>query len=212
MKKLFLASLAILTLSAVHAQFRFDIGAGAAIPQGSGAKGGVMFSLEPQYGLPFGMVSGIRVEGALTARGYASSDGSSASANVAAVVSYLVTSDYYPLHYLKIGFQPFVGGGTGVYDLAAASFSGSMSNSGYSDSEGAGATRKFGGMARSGFVIRHFRFSVEYNIIGATTYTYTNSSGAVTTLTAKNGYTGIKFEAVIGGGHPHHSTPVMNLK
>jgi hypothetical protein len=43
--------------------------AGAAIPQGTGAKGGVMFSLEPKYGLPFGMVSGIRVEGALTARG-----------------------------------------------------------------------------------------------------------------------------------------------
>jgi outer membrane protein X len=198
MKKLFLVVLAMLMLSAVQAQFKFDMMAGAAIPQGTGAKGGVMFSLEPKYGLPFGMVSGIRVEGALTARGFVANDGSSASANVAGIVSYLVTSDYYPLHYLHIGFQPFVGGGTGVFDMAAASFSGNSSN----DVEGTGATSKFGGMARSGFQIHHFRFAVEYNFIGSTTQTITDNNGnKIGTASTKNSYTGIKFGTTIGGGH-----------
>ncbi|HET6256274.1 MAG TPA: hypothetical protein VFE32_19515 [Puia sp.] len=198
MKKLLLAAIAMLTLNAVQAQFKFDITAGAAIPAGTGAKGGAMFSLEPKYGLPFGLVSGIRVEAALTARAYEASDGSTASANVAGLMSYLVTSDYYPLHYLNIGFQPFVGGGTGVYDMAAASFSGN----GYNDVQGAGATSKFGGMARSGFDIHHFRFSVEYNIIGATTQTITDSYGnKLGTVSSKNSYTAIKFGVTIGGGH-----------
>ncbi|HXB35861.1 MAG TPA: hypothetical protein VNV35_20685 [Puia sp.] len=198
MKKLLLASLAILTLSAVQAQFKFDIMAGGAVPQGPGAKGGMLLSLEPKYGLPFGMVSGIRVEGALTARGFVSSDGSSAGANVAGIVSYLVTSDYYPLHFLHIGFQPFVGGGTGVFDMAAASFSGNSSN----DVEGTGATSKFGGMARSGFQIHHFRFAVEYNFIGSTTQTITDNNGnKIGTASTKNSYTGIKFGTTIGGGH-----------
>jgi len=201
MKKFFLAALAMLTLSAVQAQFKFDISAGAAIPEGAGAKGGVMLSLEPQYGLPFGMVTGIRVEGALTARAYVSSGGSSASANVAGLVSYLATSDYYPLHYLHIGFQPFVGGGTGVFNMAAASFSGNANN----DVQGTGATTKFGGMARSGFEIHHFRFAVEYNIIGATTQTITDSYGnKLGTVSSRNSYTGIKFGVVIGGGHHRH--------
>jgi hypothetical protein len=200
MKKLFLAALAMLTLTAVQAQFRFDVAAGAAIPQGTGAKGGATFSLEPQYGLPFGMVTGVRVEAALTARGYVASDGSSASANVAGLLSYLATSDYYPLHYLHIGFQPFVGGGTGVFNMAAASFSGNGSN----DVQGTGATTKFGGMARSGFVIHHFRVAVEYNIIGATTQTIIDNNGnKLGTVTSKNSYTGIKFGFVIGGGHHH---------
>jgi hypothetical protein len=198
MKKLCLAALALLTLTAAQAQFKFDISAGAAIPQGAGAKGGVMFSLEPQYGLPFGMVTGVRVEAALTARAYLASDGSSESANVAGLVSYLATSDYYPFHYLHIGFQPFVGGGTGFFNMAAASYSGTGSN----DVQGTGATTKFGGMARSGFEIHHFRFAVEYNIIGATTQTITDNYGnKLGTVTSKNSYMGIKFGAAIGGGH-----------
>lgn len=197
MKKLFLASAAVLMISAVQAQFKFDIMAGGAIPQGTGAKGGVLFSLEPKYGLPFGMVSGIRIEGALTARGFVSNDGSTASANVAGIVSYLVTSDYYPLHFLHIGFQPFVGGGTGVFDMAAASFS----ENGYNDVGGTGTISKFGGMARSGFQIHHFRLAVEYNFIGSTTQTISENNGNNVTATTKNSYMGIKFGATIGGGH-----------
>jgi hypothetical protein len=198
MKKLFLAILAMLSLTAVNAQFKFDISAGAAIPQGSGAKGGAMFSLEPQYGLPFGMTAGFRLEAALTARGYVASDGSSASANVTGLVSYLATSDYYPLHYLHIGFQPFVGGGTGIFNMAAASFSGNESD----NVQGTGATTKFGGMARSGFEIHHFRFAVEYNFIGTTTQTITDNNGnKLGTVSSKNSYMGIKFGVAIGGGH-----------
>jgi|SRR5579872_2210576 len=201
MKKLFLAVLAVFMISAVQAQFKFDISAGAAIPSGPGTKAGVNFSLEPKYGLPFGMVTGFRVEAALTARGFLSSDGTTESANVAGLMSYMATSDYYPLHYLRLGFQPFVGGGAGVYDMAAASFA--ETGTGMSSASESAAVHKFGGMARTGFEIHHFRFAIEYNFIGSTVFTYTDSQGNVGTVTSKNSYMGIKFGVLIGGGHRH---------
>jgi hypothetical protein len=201
MKKLFLAGIAVLSLTAAKSQFMFDISAGGAIPQGSGAKGGALFSLEPKYSVIGGLAVGIRLEAALTARGFESSDGSTASANIAGIVSYLATSDYYPLHYLHIGFRPFVGGGTGIYNLAAASVSGGTDN----NMTGTGTSTKLGGMARSGFEIRHFRFAVEYNFIGSTKQTVTESNGnsqstTASTVMSKNNYCGIKLGILIGGG------------
>jgi hypothetical protein len=137
----------------------------------------------------------------LTARGFESSDGQTTSANVAGIVSYLATSDYYPLHYLHIGFRPFVGGGTGIYNLAAATISGGTDN----NMTGTGTSTKFGGMARSGFEVRHFRFSVEYNVIGSSKQTVTESNGnsqstMTSTVMTKNNYCGIKMGILIGGG------------
>src|ERR1700720_3780174 len=105
MKQLLILSAAILSISLANAQsssaqssggaafspFKVDIAIGAAIPQGTGAKGGVLFALEPKYAVMDQLSVGLRLEAALTARGFTASDGSSASAKVAAASSYLAT-------------------------------------------------------------------------------------------------------------------------
>lgn len=212
MKKVLVAGIAMLTLTAVKAQeitgvvktpfsqaykpFKVDISSGAAIPQGPGAGGGVLFSLEPKYTF-LGMFSvGLRMEAALMARGYVSSSGSTVSGSVAASASYLATYDYY---LTKVIFKPFVGGGTGIYNLASASVTDNSQNTTVSSS---GGTSKPGAMVRSGFEFHHFRLAFEYNFIGKTNQTVTdNSTGEkVGTATTKNGYCGIKIGILIGGG------------
>jgi hypothetical protein len=199
MKKFLVAGILLLSLTAVKAQsfnpFKVDISAGAAIPQGQGAKGGVLFSVEPKYTF-LGLLSvGLRLEGALTGRGFVASDGSYASANIAASTSYLATADYY---LTKVIFRPFVGAGTGIYSLAAASFSGDSQGT---STLGTGSSTKAGGMVRSGFEVKHFRLAVEYNFIPNTTEMITDGNGnKLGTVSAKNSYCGIKIGVLIGGG------------
>jgi len=199
MKKLLLAGLTVLCLSSIaNAQnfkpFRVDIMSGWAIPQGDGAKGGVAFSLEPRYSIIDKLSVGLRLEAAITARGWVASDGSSARADVAASGSYLATSDYY---YSNRFFRPFSGVGTGIYSLASASFDANSQNG----SVGLAGSTKFGGMIRSGFELSHFRFAVEYNLIGKSKQTVTDGNGnTLGTAVAKNSYCAIKIGFFIGGG------------
>ncbi|MBS1661057.1 MAG: hypothetical protein JST68_08405 [Bacteroidetes bacterium] len=198
MKKLLFAGLALLSFSIANAQrfnpFKVDISSGIAIPEGSGAKGGVAFAIEPKYAIISKLAVGFRLEAALTGRGWVSSDGMSASANVAASASYLVTSDYY---YTNSLFRPFTGAGTGLFSMASASVEGDTQKGSISTS----SSTKFGGMVRSGFEIKHFRFVVEHDFIGKSTQTVTDENGNnVGTVSAKNGYTTIKIGFFIGGG------------
>jgi len=202
MKKLLIAGLALFFFSTVvNAQFvshnfkpfRVDVMTAYAIPGGSGAKGGVAFSLEPRYSFIDKFSVGLRMEAAITARGWVAPDGSSASAAVAASGSYLATSDYY---YTSKFFRAFSGVGTGIYTIASASVT--TNNQNGSMSLGGGS--KFGGMIRSGFDIAHFRFAVEYNLIGKSSQTVSDGSGGTTTVTSKNSYTAIKIGFFIGGG------------
>lgn len=212
MKKVLVAGIAMLALTAVKAQeitgvvktpftqaykpFKVDISTGAAIPQGPGAGGGVMFSIEPKYTFLGKFMVGLRMEAAVMAHGYVSSDGSSVNGSVSANASYLATYDYY---LTKVVFKPFVGGGTGIYNVASASIADNSTNTTLSSS---GGSSKVGTMVRSGFEFHHFRFAVEYNFIGKTTQTVTeNSTGAaVGTTTSRNGYMAIKLGILIGGG------------
>lgn len=198
MKKLLLAGFAFLALSTVvNAQnfkpFRVDVMSAWAIPQGPGAKGGVAFSLEPRYSIMDKLAVGFRIEAAITARGWVAPDGSSVSANVAASGSYLATGDYY---YSNRFFRPFSGLGTGVYSIASASVNANSQNG---DIAVGGAT-KFGGMIRSGFDLGHFRFAVEYNLIGKSSQTSSDGNGNTTTVVSKNSYTAVKIGFFIGGG------------
>lgn len=208
MKKLLFAGLALFFFSTVvnaqfvshnYKPFRVDVMAAWAVPQGPGAKAGVAFSLEPKYSIIDKVSVGLRMEAAITARGWTAPDGSSASADVAASGSYLATSDYY---YSTKFFRAFSGVGTGIYTLASASVGASSQNG----SLALGGGTKFGGMVRSGFDIAHFRFAVEYNLIGKTTQTVADGSGGTTTVSSKNSYTAIKIGFFIGGGHQHNST------
>lgn len=195
---LFILSLSlILSLSANSQEskfkpFKVDVSLGYAIPGGDGAKGGILFAVEPKYAVMPMLSVGLRMEGAVVARfsGY-DENGDAMKASVKASASYLATGDYY--FRANHSFRPFTGAGVGIYSLAgieATSGTGEVS-----------AGSKFGGMIRSGFEFSHFRFGFEYNIVPKTTFTGYDGDGNPTTgLTSNNSYMGIKIGVCIGGG------------
>lgn len=208
MKKVLIVGISLLSItSAIKAQdkkgassegtfkpFKVDVSLGYAIPSGSGAKGGVLFAIEPKYAVMNQLSVGLRIEGAVTARGVVAPDGTSAHGDVKASSSYLATGDYYLTNNT---FRPFVGAGVGIFSLAAASgdFDGTGDNYTIATS-----SSKFGGMLRAGFEAGHFRLGVEYNLIGSTKIPFDDGMGGTTNLSIKNSYLGIKIGAFFGGG------------
>jgi outer membrane protein W len=158
--------------------FKVDIAVGYAVPSGSGSKGGVVFAIEPKYAINDNITLGLRMEAAVTARGYIK-DGEEFSGDVKASSSYLATGDYY---FTTNEFRPFVGVGAGLFSLASVS-----TEDGDITEEEIETGSKFGFAPRAGFEFGHFRTAVEYNIVGKT--------GAI-----NNNYLGIKLGFFIGGG------------
>lgn len=211
MKNFLIAGISLLSISMVKAQstgspgsgsesifkpFKVDVAFGAAIPSGSGSKGGVLFAIEPKYAIMDQLAVGLRIEGAVTARGFVSPDGTAASADVKASGSYLATGDYY---FTNTTFRPFAGAGVGIFSLAAASYS--ANSGGYAYTTQLAGSTKFGGMIRAGFEVGHFRLGAEYNLIGNSSLAVTDGSGnKIGTVTAKNSYLGIKAGFFFGGG------------
>jgi outer membrane protein X len=174
----------------VFKPFKVDVSTGYAIPGGSGAKGGVLFVIEPKYAVIPNVSVGIRWELAVMARGTVDQNGNASSVDVKAAGSYLVTGDYY---FTQNTVRPFAGAGLGIYSLAAAS----AGNTSVSGSAGS----KFGEMVRAGVELSHFRVGLEYNIIPSTKVESVNTTtNAKTVYTTKNGYLGIKVGFTIGGG------------
>jgi hypothetical protein len=205
MKKILIAGIALLSISVVKAQssgsesifkpFKVDVSLGGAIPSGSGSKGGVLFAVEPKYAIIDQLAVGLRIEGAVTARGLVNSDGTYASTDVKASGSYLATSDFY---FTNTTFRPFVGAGAGIFSLAAGNYNAA---DGTSTTQLSGASSKFGGMFRAGFETWHFRLGIEYNLIGNTSMpVYDYNGNLLGTLTSKNSYLGIKTGFFFGGG------------
>jgi outer membrane protein W len=193
MKKLFFAIAIMIVSLSLTAQdykpFKVDIALGYAIPGGKGAKGGVLFAIEPKYAVMDQLNLGLRMEAAVVARGYAGTNvEEEMEVDVKASGSYILTGDYY--YTSKRSFRPFSGIGAGIYSIAAASVSAG------DETAAVGADSKFGGLVRSGFEAGHFRFAVEYNLVPKTKLT-TEDAG---TIESKNGYIGIKIGATIGGG------------
>jgi len=157
--------------------FKIDISAGYAIPQASGAKGGVLFAIEPKYSFIGDQVSfGLRLEAAVIKPAEDTNDIITAQANASA----LLTGDYY---FNNNNLRPFLGGGFGVYSIANAT-----------DKEGdqlfqnTAFSNKLGFMLRGGFEWGHLRTGFEYNFV----------SSNITEV--KGGYFGIKVGVVLGGG------------
>ena len=198
MKKTLFLGLALISITCANAQssktsyepFKVDIALGAAIPSGTGSKGGVLFAIEPKYAVMDQLSVGLRIEGAVTARGFASSDGATASGKVAASSSYVATGDYY---FNNNSFRPFAGAGVGIFQLASASFDGD-------EDLKVGSSSKFGGVVRAGFEVGHFRMGLEYNLIGKSTETVQDGTANPPTVSSKNSYLGIKVGFFIGGG------------
>lgn len=175
--------------------FKVDVSLGYAVPSGKGAKGGVLFAVEPKYAVIPNLAVGLRLELAAMARitGRDASGGVE-EAEVKAASSYLITGDYYFTN--NYSFRPFVGAGAGLYGVAGGS-----ANVNNPDAGEVGASSRFGGMLRGGAELRHFRFGVEYNMVGDSKYTVVNSGGITSEqVTAKNSYLGIKLGVCIGGG------------
>ena len=201
MKNLLTVGLALLCFSFAKAQnsdrifkpFKLDLALGYASPEGSGSKAGVLFAIEPKYAVMDEFWVGLRIETAVTARGYDAPNGSFSSGNVAASASYVFTGDYY---FSNGGFRPFVRLGPGIYTLAHGTFDSYSGTSAVSST----ATTKFGGMVRAGFETGHFRLGIEYNLIGNTNENATDDVGNAVILTSKNSYLGIKLGAFILGG------------
>jgi len=172
--------------------FKVDVSFGYAIPAGTGAKGGVLFAVEPKYAVIPNLSLGVRFEGTVVARfgGY-DQEGDPTQTEVKASGSYLLTGDYYLMN--NYAFRPFVGGGAGIFTLAGVEVN--------STSGDVSAGAKFGGMIRAGIEVSHFRAGLEYNLVPKTTFTGYDSNGNITSgLTSPNSYIGIKIGVCFGGG------------
>ena len=199
MKKLLLTTVVLISAQLLRAQsadrvfkpFKFDISAGAAIPQGGGSKSGGLFALEPKYAIQDQFWLGLRIESAIMLRVYGNGDGTYSSGNVSGAGSYVLTGDYY---FNTNNTRPFIGAGGGLYSLASAT----VVYNGYTSD--IASSSKFGGMIRAGFESRHFRLGVEYNIIGNSTVQTIDGTGNPYIVTASNSYLGIKLGVCIGGG------------
>ena len=168
------------TQSTTFKPFKVDIATGYAIPGGSGAKGGVVFALEPKYAINDNITLGLRFEAALTARAAVDNNGETVTGDVKASGSYLATGDYF---FNTNKFRPFAGLGAGLYKLAAVEFSSDQDV----DKADLEAKSKFGFAPRAGFELGHFRTAIEYNVAGKT--------GDI-----NNNYLAIKLGFFIGGG------------
>ena len=185
-------SLSAKAQESVFKPFKVDVSLGYAIPGGDGAKGGILFAVEPKYAVIPSLSVGLRIEAAVMARfsGY-NETGEIMEASVKAAASYIATGDYYFMP--DKNFRPFTGGGVGIYSVGAVEAnqtSGEVS-----------AGSKFGGLVRTGFEFSHFRMGFEYNIVPKTKFTGYDGDGNPTTgLTSNNSYMGIKVGVCIGGG------------
>lgn len=158
--------------------FKVDLSLGYAVPQGSGAKGGVLFAFEPKYAVMDQLAFGLRMEAAVMARALEKTDGEISEAEVKANASYLATADYY---FNNNSFRPLVGAGLGLFRSAGVNTEDDL------ETEDIPVSNKFGFMVRAGFELGHFRTGFEYNFVG--------KQGDI-----KMGYLGIKLGVVFGGG------------
>src|SRR5215218_5321118 len=171
------ASLFVNAQSTVFKPFKVDLAFGYAVPSGKGAKGGILFAIEPKFAINDNITAGLRMEGAVMAQGQVDQEsGELKSGSVKANASYLATGDYY---FTTNTFRPFAGAGAGIYSVASADLN--------DETGDVKAGKKFGFMPRAGFEVGHFRTAIEYNFVAKTG-------------TINNSYLGIKLGFFIGGG------------
>ena len=196
MNRFLLSFLLLGTLSATAQDFKpfkVNLSLGYARPSGSGASGGVMFSIEPKYGLSDQIDIGIRAELALMARAY-TINGQDANGEIKGAGSYLLTGTYL---LSQPNFRPYVGAGVGIFSTASGTFNTVGGSTSTSDAVAGGT--KLGGMVRTGFKAGHFNLGLEYNIV-PTTKGVILSQGAPGNYESPNSYFTLKLGVDIGGG------------
>lgn len=181
----FFALAAGTVLAQEYKNVKVGFGLGYAMPSGQGAKAGILLYLEPAYRVSDPLLVGLRLESAIIARGFSQST-TSAELEVAGIGSYSGFAQYY---FSNGTFRPFVGGGLGIFTLAAVSASTTQGT----PTAAVEAGSKFGFFPRVGFDLGHFNVSLDYNLIPASA-----SSGAGGDI--KNSYVGFRAGFSIGGG------------
>jgi outer membrane protein W len=163
--------------STVYKPFKVDLGVGYAVPGGKGAKGGVLFAIEPKFAITDNITAGLRLEAAVMAQAQLDqTSGELKSGSVKANASYVAMGDYY---FTTTTFRPFAGIGAGLYSVASADIE--------NETGDVATGKKFGFVPRAGFEVGHFRTAIEYNFVGKT-------------AGINNNYLGVKFSFFIGGG------------
>ncbi|GAB3977045.1 hypothetical protein GCM10028806_37790 [Spirosoma terrae] len=170
--------------------FKVNLSIGYAKPLNAGVSGGVLFAVEPKYGLSDNFDLGLRIELAAVARGI-EVNGNTTTGDVGAFSSYLLTGNYL---FGKGGIRPFLGVGAGLYSVAAGGTV-SVTDGQTPQQVNLVAATKFGGMVRAGIKAGHFVAAVEYNAAPTTDNKLSN-----TTITSENAYLGVKVGFDIGGG------------
>lgn len=196
MKRVFPFVFALMALSASAQEFKpfkFTISVGYAKPAGAGASGGILFSLEPKYGLSDQFDLGLRYELAAMARAY-TINGQDADGELKAASSFLLTGTYL---LSTNNFRPYVGAGAGLFSTAATGFT--VSGGQGSTNGDVAAGNKFGGMVRAGFKAGHFNLGLEYNLIPKTTGVIGSTTGNYN-YESSNSYFSLKLGFDIGGG------------
>ena len=201
MKQFLSLCLALTVAVAAQAQttfkpFKVNVSIGAAIPSGGG---GVLFAIEPKYGINDQIDIGLRLESAVMARDLVV-NGNTSSGNAQGAFSYVLTGNYM---FSDEGFRPFVGIGAGLFGIAGTAFSATSGTGGTSTNGNINAASVFGGMGRIGFKTGHFVLGVEYNLIPNSNSVVYDSNGTNkigTSVQSQNSYTGIKVGFDIGGG------------
>ena len=176
--------------------FKVNVSIGAAIPSGGG---GVLFAIEPKYGINDQIDIGLRLESAVMARDVVV-NGNTSSGNAQGAFSYILTGNYI---LSDEGFRPFVGIGAGIYGIAGTAFTATSGTGGTSTNGNINAATVFGGMGRVGFKTGHFVLGVEYNFIpnsNSVVYDSNATTKIGTSVQSKNSYAGIKIGFDIGGG------------
>jgi len=170
--------------------FKVNVSVGFAKPLNAGVSGGVLFAVEPKYGLSDNFDLGLRVEVASVARGI-KYNGNTTTGDVGAFASYLLTGNYL---FGKGNVRPFLGVGVGLYSVASGGTV-TVVDGQTPQNVNLVSDTKFGGMIRGGIKAGHFVAAVEYNAAPTTDNTLAN-----TTITSENAYLGIKVGVDIGGG------------
>lgn len=193
MKRLFTVLFMAMAVSATAQEFKpfkVNVSIGFAKPLASGVSGGVLFAVEPKYGLSDNFDIGLRLESAVVARGVVSS-GNTVTGDVGAFGSYLLTGNYL---FGSSNVRPFLGLGAGLFAVADGGTVTIIEGQQPQQVTLTGQT-KFGGMVRAGVKAGHFVLGVEYNAVPTTSNRIAN-----TTIDSKNAYLGVKVGFDIGGG------------
>ncbi|WP_338870869.1 hypothetical protein WBJ53_23895 [Spirosoma sp. SC4-14] len=193
MKRVLLALFVLAGFSASaqeYKPFKVNVSVGFAKPLNAGVSGGVLFAVEPKYGLSDNFDLGLRLEVASVARGI-KYNGNTTTGDVGAFASYLLTGNYL---FGKGSVRPFLGLGVGFYSVASGGTV-TVVDGQTPQNVNLVSDTKFGGMIRGGIKAGHFVAAVEYNAAPTTDNTLAN-----TTITSENAYLGIKVGVDIGGG------------